>query len=159
MNYRLVLFFILGFTITNILHAQTGFDKRSFFNAMASHRQAMIDGQLVSLKKLSGVDKEAFEGAMLMRKSALMPIPAKRLAMFKKGYQQLETALKKNPDNPEYRFLRLMIQENAPKFLGYNKDINQDSKFIKENYKSLSNVTKESIAEYSKQSKSLSNLN
>lgn len=146
----------LFFFAINPGFAQSGIDKSSFFNAMSSGNTKQIESQLQSLKSISGTDKEAFEGALLMRKSGTLAVPAKKLAMFKQGYKKLESAISKNPANVEYKFLRLMVQENAPRSLGYYKTISQDSKFVKDNYRTLSVATQNSVTSYSKKSKALS---
>lgn len=140
---------------SQVVFGQSSIDKTSFFSAMASSNTRLMDAQLNTLKGFSGNEKEAFEGAMLMKKSGTLSVPAKKLAMFKQGYKKLETAIGHNPGNAEYRFLRLMVQENAPRSLGYYKNIVSDSKMVKESYKRLSTVTQKGIASYSKKSKAL----
>ncbi len=135
--------------------AQSAIDKTSFYSAMASKSIRQIDVQLAQLKNNSNSDREAFEGALLMRKSEIIAVPAKKLNLFKQGHKKLETAITKNPANAEYRFLRLMVQENAPRSLGYFKNIEQDSKFLKDNYKNLSETTQTNVVRYSKKSKAL----
>lgn len=41
-----------------------------------------------------------------------------------------ETAVSEYPYNPEIRFLRLSVQQNAPGFLGYNDQIEMDRNFL-----------------------------
>lgn len=147
---------IAAFTLSVVTClAQSGINKSAYYSAMSSSKAALMDAQLSALKSASGTDKEAFEGAMLMRKAGILTIPAKKLAMFKEGCRKLETAISKNPQNVEYRFLRLIVQENAPRSLGYHKAISQDSKFIRENFRNLPAMTQNSIAGYSKKSKAL----
>jgi hypothetical protein len=142
----------------NVSLAQSGIDKNSFFNAMASNNTNKIEAQLNELKKESGADKDAFEGAMLMRKAGTLTVPAKKLSTFKRGHKLLEAAIAKSPNNAEYRFLRLMVQENAPRSLGYYKSIDEDSKFIKDNFRTLSAATQNSVADYGKKSKALAGI-
>lgn len=59
--------------------------------------------------------------------------PISKLNTFKEGKKNIEQAIKKEPDNVELRFIRLSVQKNAPSFLGYKSNINEDAKFIKEN--------------------------
>lgn len=151
---RIILFFSFILAGTHAF-GQSGIDRNSFFNAMSSNSVRLMDAQLSALKNQSGRDKEAFEGAMLMRKSGTLTVPAKKLAMFKQGHKKLEGAIGSNPGNIEYRFLRLMVQENAPRSLGYYKNIDQDSKWVKDNYKSLSAPIQQSVMSYSRKSKAL----
>src|SRR5690606_10096101 len=59
--------------------------------------------------------------------------PTSKLSTFKEGKKNIEHAIKKEPDNVELRFIRLSVQKNAPSFLGYKSNRNEDAKFIKEN--------------------------
>lgn len=59
--------------------------------------------------------------------------PVSKLGTFKEGKKNIEQAIKKEPSNVELRFIRLSVQKNAPSFLGYKSNINEDTEFIKEN--------------------------
>jgi hypothetical protein len=67
----------------------------------------------------------------------------------------LESAIKNEHENAEYRLLRLMIQENAPAALGYKNDIKADSEYIRKSYKNLPEDIQRVIFDYSKKSKIL----
>lgn len=67
----------------------------------------------------------------------------------------MENAIKSQPNNAEYRFLRLMIQENAPKVLKYNTKIKEDIDFIKNNLSKTPAEIKTAITNYSKVSPNL----
>ncbi len=67
----------------------------------------------------------------------------------------LEAAIKDYPENAEFRFLRLMIQEHAPGILGYKNDLEKDSEFIQKSYKSLPDELQQIMVDYSKKSKFL----
>ena len=138
--------------------AQSTKAKQAFYSAMAGNNVAVWNQQLEAVKNFKGNNKTAFEGALLMRKSSVLKVPAQKLSTFKQGYKLLESSIAKEPKNVEYRFLRLMIQENAPKIVGYNKNLSEDSKLIKEGYKLLSAETQQAILAYSKQSKTLTGL-
>lgn len=59
--------------------------------------------------------------------------PFKKMGEFKKGKKKVEDAIEAEPENIELRYLRLSIQKNAPKFLGYHKEQEEDKAFLKEN--------------------------
>jgi hypothetical protein len=61
--------------------------------------------------------------------------PFSKLSYFKKGKRHLEAAVAKSPKCLEIRFLRYTTQMEMPHFLGYNKSILEDKKFILEHYK------------------------
>lgn len=62
---------------------------------------------------------------------------SEKLKHFKTGKSNIEQAISSEPKNVELRFVRLSVQKMAPSFLGYNKKIEEDKKFIKENLASI----------------------
>ncbi|MDB5209945.1 MAG: hypothetical protein JWQ30_772 [Sediminibacterium sp.] len=132
-----------------------GFDKESFYSAMASGNMEQINDELVVVRAASFHEKDAYEGALLMRKSGLLKKAQEKLNAFKAGRIKFETALQDDGDNAEYRFLRLTIQEHAPRVVKYYHEIEKDSQFIKKAYKNLSPVVQKAILDYSKTSKVL----
>ncbi|HTB24177.1 MAG TPA: hypothetical protein VK711_02345, partial [Puia sp.] len=81
--------------------------------------------------------------------------PAIKLRLFKSGRKLLEAAIINYPENAEFRFLRLIIQEHAPGVLGYKNDLEKDSEFIQKSYKSLPDELQQIMVSYSKKSKFL----
>ena len=131
------------------------FDRQSLYTALSSNSTAKIDQQLALVKQTNLTEKNAFEGALLMKKSGMISGPGKKLSMFKEGSEKLEKAISNDSENAEYRFLRLMIQENAPSLLGYNDDIKTDSELVRRSYKKLPQDVQHAVVNYSKTSKSL----
>jgi hypothetical protein len=60
--------------------------------------------------------------------------PFSKLTYFTNGKKYLESAVSRSPENLELRFLRYTSQVEMPLFLGYNKNIAEDKKFILEHY-------------------------
>jgi 1-aminocyclopropane-1-carboxylate deaminase/D-cysteine desulfhydrase-like pyridoxal-dependent ACC family enzyme len=87
-----------------------------------------------------------------MKSASLKVTPKDKLEVFKKGKDLLEKAITANKKNTEYRFLRLMIQENAPKILKYSSNINEDATWIKEHYSKCSAEIIQAIKNYAAQS-------
>ena len=137
---------------------KTGFDRLAFYNAMASDNLEEINTQLAIISTSSINEKEAYEGALLMKKAGLVTKAKEKLSLFKAGRLKLEASIKKNSNNTEFVFLRLIIQEHAPKMVKYNADIEKDSLQIRANYKSLPFVVQQAISDYSKKSKVLKSL-
>ena len=85
--------------------------------------------------------------------------PYTKFKYFVKGKESLEQAIKKDPMNIEYRFLRLSVQLNTPDFLGYNSNISEDKLAIFNGVKTLADKDLlERIANYTFNAKRLSNL-
>jgi len=147
----MVAFFLVG---AKPLVAQS-FDKESFYAAMASGNMEKINAELETVRSASFAEKDAYEGALLMRKSGLLKKAAEKLKAFKAGRIKFDPAILADGDNAEYRFLRLSIQEHAPHVVKYYKDLENDSQYIQKAYKNLAPVVQKAILEYSKTSKVL----
>ncbi|MFT3704807.1 MAG: hypothetical protein QM802_20750 [Agriterribacter sp.] len=150
-NFHLALLLIIVLPFSKALHAQ----EKGVYKALASNNVKTIDKQLAALEKSNATEDEAYKGTLLMKKAGLVKGPGKKLKIFKEGRLKLEKAIDNHKDNGEYRFLRLMIQENAPGILGYNKEMDEDLKIVQQKYKSLSSDTRDAILSYSKTSKKL----
>ena len=134
------------------LPLQTVFDRSAFYAAMASSKLEEIDAQLTLLKTASIAEKEGYEGALLMKKSGLASKPKDKLNLFKSGRSKLESSIAKDKENTELRFLRLIIQEHAPKLVNYRNELDNDSQIIRTNYRFLPPVVQQAIIDYSKKS-------
>src|SRR6187431_3139045 len=56
--------------------------------------------------------------------------PVNKITYFNRGKELLEKSIRLAPTNAEIRFLRFSVQTNAPSFLGYKTNIDQDKKII-----------------------------
>ncbi len=131
------------------------FSKPAYYSAMASESAEEINSQLATIKSTPIAGKDAYEGALMMKKASFLKTAKEKLNAFKSGRNKLENAIAKDKDNLEYRFLRLIIQENAPKALKYKNEITEDSQLLKTHYKSLPAYLQQAIVDYSKTSKVL----
>jgi hypothetical protein len=154
MRFKVIFFLLFLFTCLMVcgVNANQGFDKSGFYNAMSSVKINEINAQLNIIKGLSMVEKEAYEGALLMKKAGLVSNAKEKLSLFKSGRSKLESAISKNLDNTEYRFLRVVIQEHAPKIVKYKNELEEDAKLIRNNFKSLTAFLQQVINDYSKKS-------
>ncbi|RDI14558.1 hypothetical protein DEU42_102255 [Flavobacterium sp. AG291] len=57
--------------------------------------------------------------------------PFEKLKTFKEGKANIEESVAQSPSDTEIRFIRLSVQLNAPKFLGYSNNIEEDKKIIR----------------------------
>ena len=145
-----ILFLVVGISSPALI------DKLSFYKAFESNSQTKIESKLTGLSKMKPSNsKDAYIGALTMKQSQFMSTPKDKVSVFKEGRLLLEKAIEKDPKNGEYRFLRFAIQENVPKILKYNGDIETDKEMIFRTYKSMDPTLKKVIKEYSKQSANL----
>lgn len=73
--------------------------------------------------------------------------PIEKLETFRKGKKNIESAIEASSPNVEIRALRLSIQVNAPKFLGYSSNIEEDIEFIEANRQSIRSKTLQALIE------------
>ena len=97
----------------------------------------------------------ACHGTLLMKKADFVKRPSEKLSLFKEGRKLLETEIKKDSANVNFRILRLIIQENCPVFLKYNTNLDDDAVFVQRNFDKLSNKIRDLLITYSKNSKHL----
>ncbi len=140
-----------------LLISVVSFSKSDFYKSMESKKETEVFAmeKLVAVSEVNS-DQKAYYGAILMKSAEFQKTPSDKLKKFKQGKELLENVIGSNPTNTEYRFLRLIIQENAPKLLKYNSNISEDVKLIQDNYPKLSKEIKTAIVNYSKTSSNLS---
>lgn len=152
---------ILFFALTRFQYANAAvlfqqFDKTTYYKILKSGSVAEINNEIELINTSSLKNKDAYTGALLMKKAGLLKAAAKeKMGNFKKGATKLETVLRSDSLNVEYRFLRLIIQEHAPKVVKYNNNISEDAAFIRKNYKELSPEIQKILIDYSQTSKAL----
>lgn len=131
-------------------------DRKSFYAALSSDDAVTISAAKKQLNAVAeSADKRAMLGALTMKESQFEKTPKQKLEKFNQGKTALEAEIKKQSNNTEYRFLRLLIQENAPKMLKYNSNITADANLIVANFPNTSSTLRTTIMEYAKTSKSL----
>ncbi len=153
------LFAPLGLMIGLLLLA-TGIQAQAkrVYEALSSEQVTKLDETLNYIKGNADPAITAYEGALLMKKAGLIKGPGNKLSTFKEGREKLEKAIEMDSENGEYRFLRLMIQENAPDMLGYNKNIQEDAAVVQKKYNELSDEVKQAVQSYSDKSKALKGI-
>lgn len=127
----------------------TTFSKAEFFKTLETGEQSAV---IALEKKLATVtvneDQQAYYGTIMMKSAEYQKAAGDKLKKFKEGKTLLEGVIQSNPNNVEYRFLRLMIQENAPKILKYTANIKEDAAFIKSNQGKASKEVKTAMVNY-----------
>lgn len=107
---------------------------------------AVENSELVSqMDEMFAATGSESEGVLLAYKGAISTLKAKfakqkdeKKEFFKTGVALIEAALKSDPDNIEIRYIRLSVQQNSPRFLGYHRNIEEDKAFVLNNYETIS---------------------
>ncbi len=102
--------------------------EQNYYRAFAGNNLASIDSVIADLANDSS--NKARLGAMMMKKAGLLKHAQEKVKVFAEGRELLESAIAADPENPEYRFLRLVIQQNAPPFLKYRDNLDSDKGFV-----------------------------
>lgn len=149
----LVTICFLGFSVRAQL------DRKAIYTALASDSKELVQKQLDGLQNAKeSSEVKAFKGALQMKAAQFQKTAKDKMELFNAGKKTLESEIKSNDGNVEYRFLRLLIQENAPKQLKYNGNISEDATAIIAGYSKLKEATKAALETYAKKSASLSGL-
>lgn len=69
---------------------------------------------------------EAYLGVCTAIMAQYVFLPTTKLRSFYSGKDKLDTSIEIDQENGEQRYLRLLIQLNAPSFLMYNRNIDND---------------------------------
>jgi len=125
-------FFMIFVIVFNAdLHAQQ--------DALMIARDEFHKGTEESLKKVIALSASpenavvsAYQGASKARMADYVGNPISKLKYFNSGKELLEESIKKKKEL-ESVYLRLLIQLNAPGFLYYNKNIEEDLAFFNNN--------------------------
>ena len=124
-------------------------NKTNFYSYFKSNDKISIETgiKFISTTPDSNI-KNAYLGALIIKSAQYSKLVADRLEIFKSGKWLLETAIKKDPSNVEFRFLRFVLQENCPKLLHYNINLKEDKLLICEKYNTLELIVKNEINLY-----------
>jgi hypothetical protein len=131
------------------------FSKSEYFVVIASEDSASVATMLRKLEADKSIDQNAYKGALLMKSAGFQSTPFSKLNRFNQGRLILEKEIESYPKNAEYRFLRLIIQENAPGLLFYYSNIAEDAAWVKKHYRELNSEVRSAIVKYSKTSVNL----
>lgn len=155
--FAAVIFFLLsaGVSKSNAEFIVQNTNLTEFYSALKSKDTNKINSFLKIYVDDSSSTSIAYTGALLMKKSGLKKSKHEKIILFKQGRILLEGVIAKENNNAEFRFLRLIIQENCPAFLKYHENMKDDADKVKQFYQNFSPQLKREVADYSNVSKIL----
>ena len=135
-------YFFIALFISIVGNAQDLKDIRSQYPKAVESNEitAKLDTELTKVNSTSKAVLIAYKGATLTLKAKFAEKRSDKKDFFKEGVSLIETATKAEPSNIEIRYIRMSVQENSPRFLGYYKNIEEDKQFILKNYASISST-------------------
>jgi hypothetical protein len=73
----------------------------------------------------------AYVTSIAMKQAEYSPNPVRKLQLFQENKKILNQLIDTHQTNIHLRYVRLLSQENAPIFLGYNENITEDKLILK----------------------------
>ena len=134
---------------------------RTAYSKAAGSKEMIIklNDALSEVEKRDNKILVAYKGAVLTAMAKYTKGKKEKKEFFKAGAELIEFAVASSPNDIEIRTIRLSIQENAPKFLKYNKSILEDKAFILKNFENTaSSAVREFVKSYVFDSKGFSDL-
>ena len=153
---RFLLFFIGLFFLS--IHLNISDVRMNYKEAVSSKESAnSFKESLKSVTKKDDKRLVAYKGAAITLAARYQKTAKEKSTTFKNGVEWVEYAISKKPLDLEVRFVRLSIQQNSPKFLGYNKEKENDKKYILTNFNTIKSTEfKEYLRSYILDSKKFS---
>ncbi|MES1225617.1 MAG: hypothetical protein ABUT20_59610, partial [Bacteroidota bacterium] len=74
--------------------AQQVFDKAVFYKVMENGKLDAVEEQMKIILSAQDINKDAYSGALIMKKAGLVKGPSKKLSVFKEGHKKLEAVIK-----------------------------------------------------------------
>lgn len=129
---------------STVLLMNVSFKNSDLNEVRTSYSKAVLDKKLckkmieeLELSKEKSVIDLAYLGAYQTIWANHVFNPWSKLATFRKGKNNIELAISKEPENVEIRYIRFSVQKNAPSFLGYNNNLKEDKDFLVKNKKNI----------------------
>ncbi|MFN4365040.1 hypothetical protein [Chryseobacterium hispalense] len=146
---------IFSFITACMLFFQSGLESLRESYAKANISNANTESFINTAEKASGSD-----AITLGYKAAAKIMEAKiakqnRKVLVKSGATNLEAVIKNNPNNAELRLIRMSVQENIPKIVGYRGSLKDDKAFLISNYSKQNAALKNYIKRFAAQSKTM----
>lgn len=146
---------IFSFLTAFILFFQSGVESLRDSYAKSNTSNANTEAFINLAEKTSGSDAviQGYKAAAKIMEAKI--VKQNRKALVKSGATNLEAVIKSNPNNVELRLIRMSVQENIPKIVGYRGSLKDDKAFILNNYSKQNATLKNYIKRFAAQSKTM----
>lgn len=146
---------IFSFIAAFIIFFQSEIESLRDSYAKANLSNANTEAFIHTADKASGSDAvtQGYKAAAKIMEAKITK--HNRKALVKSGATNLESLIKNNPNNIELRVIRMSVQENIPKIVGYRGSLKIDKTFIINNYGKQNTALKNYIKRFAAQSKTM----
>ncbi|WP_029036612.1 hypothetical protein [Salinimicrobium xinjiangense] len=155
------LFITLLLLVSATLEQQAGISEiRSYYLKAAEQEAAANTLMKVTTKSdISDPLMYGYRAAAHMMIAKHVGNPFKKLSNFNKGKEIFSKAIEADPSNVELRFLRFSVQAEAPAFLNYKQNLEEDKRILLNGTPQIEDAELQKIIrDYLISSKELSNL-
>lgn len=137
------------------LFFQSGLESLRNSYDKANSSNANTEAFITMAEKASGSDPviQGYKAAAQIMEAKITK--TNRKAMVKSGATNLETLIKSNPNNAELRVIRMSVQENIPKIVGYRGSLKEDKTYLLSSYGKQNTTLKNYIKRFAAQSKTI----
>ena len=149
------LIFVFIFSFFSFFQSDLEALRNSYSKANLSNDNAKNFIDLADKKTSSDPIISAYKAAAKILEAKITTEKNKRKSFVKTGANNLESIIKSNPNNAELRVIRMSVQENIPKIVGYNKNLKEDKIFLISNYSKQNAELKSYIKQFAAQSKTI----
>ena len=149
------LIFTLMFTFFSFFQSDLESLRNSYSKANSSNENAKNFIALAEKKSSNDPIISAYKSASKILEAKVTTEKNKRKSFVKSGATTLESLIASNPNNAELRVIRMSVQENIPKIVGYNKNLKEDKTFLINNYSKQNADLKSYIKQFAGQSKTM----
>lgn len=147
--------FTLMFTFFSFFQSDLESLRNSYSKANSSNENAKNFIALAEKKSSNDPVISAYKSASKILEAKVTTEKNKRKSFVKSGATTLESLIASNPNNAELRVIRMSVQENIPKIVGYNKNLKEDKTFLINNYSKQNADLKSYIKQFAGQSKTM----
>lgn len=127
--------------------------RNSYAKASQSNANTQSFINLAEKQSSSDAVTTGYKAAAQIMEARITTEKGKRKSFVKSGATSLEKTIKSNPNNAELRLIRLSVQENLPKIVGYRGSLKDDKTFLINNYSKQNAGLKSYIKRFASQSK------
>jgi len=124
-----IIVFILSFSVLSTSPCAVLEEARISFHKEFREEKDLLN-HIEYLESNYCTEIEPYLACAVMQKAEHTIWPTSQLSHFNDGKKRLEAFIKRNPENFDGRYVRLLVQRGAPGFLGYKDNISEDKKFI-----------------------------
>ncbi|WP_294202501.1 hypothetical protein [Chryseobacterium sp. sg2396] len=145
--------FIFSLITAFVLFFQSNLESLRESYAKANASNANTESFINMAEKASGSEPviQGYKAAAQIMEAKITK--SNRKALVKSGATSLEAVIKSNPNNAELRVIRMSVQENIPKIVGYRGSLKDDKTFLLDHYSKQNAALKNYIKRFAAQSK------